>query len=57
MPSNDRTLEPRESAGDFYQRYCETCRRLGVEPVSPERARELVEMFDATFESAKSTRQ
>jgi hypothetical protein len=36
-----------DNATAFYQRHCETCRRLGVEPVPLERVRELHQTWDA----------
>jgi len=49
MPIDDRPPEPLFDA-DFYRRYCESCRRLGVEPVTRERADEFVETWRAVVE-------
>jgi hypothetical protein len=43
-------LDPRDA--EFYARYLETCRRLGVEPVSLDRARELVREWSAAINAA-----
>jgi Cdc6-like AAA superfamily ATPase len=46
-------------AEPFYERYIAICERVGVEPVSIERAREIVRQWDEFFaiESAKAERQ
>jgi hypothetical protein len=46
-------------AETFYQRYLAICERVGVEPVSPERARELIRQWDELFavESTKDEQQ
>ena len=56
MTSIHPPLDRDDGIADFYERYCEICRRFGIEPVAPERARELVETWDATLESARATR-
>jgi hypothetical protein len=44
-------------AVSFYDRYATLCRRMGVEPVAPERAAKLVETWNAMFEGVGVTGQ
>lgn len=41
-------------AETFYERYTAICERLGVNPVSPERAREIVRQWDEFFATASA---
>ena len=43
MPHQEAPFPDPRDAEEFYQRYLETCRRSGVEPVSRERALGLVQ--------------
>jgi hypothetical protein len=40
-------------AGAVYARYLETCRRLGVEPVPPDRAQDLIAEWSATLKDRR----
>lgn len=47
-------LLPETDDDGFYRRYLETCRRLGVEPASRERVRELVEGWNRVILDGES---
>ena len=53
--ANDTMLDAPEGVDDFYARHLETCQRLCVEPVSPERVHELSDEWSEAIREATPT--